>query len=127
MKAVKLISSVPCSSACCRYSDHLRERPPGIGEVLQKSCGSVHVERGIRKWKRPHLPDLKGDGDLAFAGASPGFSDHGLARVEPDKTARGADDLHQVEEMRRQATSPLPERSQIAAGRSGLVRRQMAA
>jgi len=78
---------------------HLRQRPPGIGKVLQQPCGAAHVERGIRERKRRHLPDLKGDGDLAFAGASPGLSDHRLARIQPDQTARRADEVHHVEHV----------------------------
>ena len=66
------------------YPDHLRERLPGIGEVLQQPGGAAHVEGGIGERKRLHLPDLKGDGEPAFAGALPGFSDHDLARVEPE-------------------------------------------
>jgi hypothetical protein len=34
-----------------------------------------------------------------FAGASPGFGDHGFARVEPDKAASRADDVHEVEHI----------------------------
>jgi len=75
------------------------QRLPGIGEVFQQPCGAAHVERGIRERKRLHVPDLKGNAELVFAGASPGLSDHGLARVEPDKAARRADDFHQVEHI----------------------------
>jgi len=41
------------------YPDHLAERPPGIGEVLQQPCGAAHVEGGIGERKRLHLPHPK--------------------------------------------------------------------
>lgn len=85
--------------AVAGYAGHLRQRLPGIGEVLQQPGGATYVKRCLRERGRLHVPDPEGNGELAFAAASPGFSDHGLARVEADKTARRADNFHQLEHI----------------------------
>jgi hypothetical protein len=78
---------------------HLRERPLGIGLVLQQAPCAAHIERGVREGKRLHLPDLKGDGDMQILDTSSGLSDHDFTGVEPNQTASRTDEVHHVEHI----------------------------
>ena len=86
-------------SARAGYPHHLRERPCGISEVLQQSCGAAYVERAVWEGKGVHVSDLKGDGDPEFLGASSGLRNHDLARVEPNKTASRTNLSNHVEQI----------------------------